>query len=126
MAITAAVALADTTLQSGQIAYATLTVSNSGASDVVVTDIKPTISPSTASAALGACPFGGPQPSTVAASGSTKFYFPLVGFAPQVSNPPQSPATYALVVCALVYTNDGSITEATTDTLTVSPSITVI
>lgn len=125
MAITAAITLADDSLQSGQRAQATLTVSNSGGSDVVVTDIQPTVSPKTAACALGTCPFGGPVPSTVPASGSVTFQFPLVGFSPQVAQPPQTPAEFVLTVGATVYTNDGAITEASTAALTISPSVSV-
>lgn len=123
MAITASVALADTTLLSGQIAAATLTVSNSGGSDVVVTGIAPKVTPSAGAYALGACPFGGPVSAVVAASGSRDFYFNVLAHAPQVSNPNVSPATLDYVIGAVVYTNDGSITDASTATLTSSPDL---
>ena len=128
MAVTASIALSSAALQQGQQCVATLTVSNSGGSDVVVTDIQPTLSPATAAAALGRCPFGGAQPSTVAASGSTKFYFPVVGLGPQLigGNPPQNPSTFVISVGATVYANDGSIVAATPSNLTVSGSVLVI
>lgn len=121
MAITAAITLADSTVDSEQQAQATLTVSNSGGSAVLVTGIQPKVTPLAASVGIGICAFGGSATQSVAAGGSTAFYFNLVAHAPQASNPQVSPATFAYVVGATVYCNDGSITEASTATLTVSP-----
>lgn len=123
MAITAAITLGSASLTALQQTQAALVVSNSGGADVFVTGIQPHATPSAFAGALSPCPFGGPVTPLVPAGGSTTFYFDVVAFSPLATNPPVSPATYDYDVGATVYTNDGAVTEATPDTLTVSTYI---
>jgi hypothetical protein len=129
MAITASIALSSATATSGQNVAATLTVSNSGSSAVLVTGLSPYMVPSGGTSralavAVGQAPFGGPFTVSVAASGASTFVFNVVPLAPTTSYGLAEPASLAYQVGCTVYTNDGSVTDATKATLTVSnPSL---
>lgn len=125
MAVTASIALASATLTAEQRTTATLTVSNSGGSAVLVTGISPTYTPSgstsqAVSVALGVVPFGGPFPQSVGAAGTQNFPFDVVPHAPASGYGLAEPASQTYSVGAIVLTNDGSVTVATPATLTVT------
>lgn len=125
MAITASIALSTATIKSAQKTTATLTVSNSGGSDVLVTGIQTLCNPNgstsqAVAASVGVPPFGGAWPQTVAASGSTKFYWDVVPAAPTTSIGLAMPASLVYSIGAVVSTNDGAITNATPATVTVT------
>ncbi len=125
MAITATIALSSSTIKSAQKTTATLTVSNSGGADVLVTGIQTLCMPSgqtvqSVAASSGVPPWGGGFPQTVAASGSTNFSWDVVPHAPTTSAGLAQGASYAYDIGAVVYTNDGSVTSPTVATVTVT------
>ncbi len=125
MAITASIALNTSTALANQVVNATLTVSNSGGAAVLVTGIQPVVNPNgqtvqSVATQNGQAPFGGAFNQSVAASGSTAFYFSVVPNAPTTSYGLAEPASLVYSIGATVYTNDGSVTAATPATLTVS------
>lgn len=125
MAITAAITLSSATCAAEQKVTATCTVSNSGGAAVNVTAINPLLTPTGAtqrsvSAAIGVPPIGGAFTVSVAASGSTAFNFDVVPHAPSSGYGNAEPASLVYDVGAVVYTSDGSLTNATTTTLTVT------
>lgn len=121
MAVTAAIALSAAAIKAGQTSRATLTVTNGGAADVLVTGIQPTVSPATAPLSLGQAPWGAAFPQTVAASGSTDFPFDAAPYAPTADGGVAEPASRAYTIGATVLINDGSTVYASTATLTVTP-----
>src|SRR5262245_42999224 len=126
MAITAAITLSSATAVAEQVVACTCTVSNSGGASVTVTDIIPTApingtTARTASVALGRPPLGPGMTTSVAASGSTAFTYPVLAHAPTTDNyNPATPASLVYSIGATVYTSDGAITVATPTTLTVT------
>ena len=127
MAITATIALSSATCNAEQTVVATVTVTNTGASTVLVTGIQPLVTPHSAtngsvSVAVGSVPLGGAFPSTVAgSSGTTKFSFPVTPHAPNTSyGILAEPASFVYDVGAVVATSDGSLTSPTVTTLTVA------
>lgn len=123
MPISAAVSLAASTVRAGQQAQCTLTLTNPGSSDVVVTGLQPTVSPFASSVAVGKCIFGGPVEQTVPGGGTLTLFFNVVGHAPQERNLRISPASFDYLVGAVINTNDGVVTNASTATLTVINSL---
>lgn len=146
MAITAAIVMSSATVNTYQKSTATLTVTNSGGSAISVTGIAPWVSRTTAATQVGVPvavgqPFIGPGSTlSVSASGTLNFTWDVVPMAPQVANytsnpfpsagvggvaitplPPEAMAQQLVYdVGATVYTADGSVTNATTATLTVN------
>lgn len=127
MAITASIALSSATCAAEQKVTATVTVTNTGASTVLVTGIQPLVTPHSATngsvaVATGAVPLGGAFPSTVAgSSGTTKFSFDVTPHAPITSyNIGAEPSSLVYDVGAVVATSDGSLTSPSVTTLTVS------
>lgn len=130
MAISATIALSSSTSLSTQKVTATITVTNSGAADVLVSAVAPKAVPSglttqSIALSLGVCPIGGAFNSTVAASSTLKLSFPVVAHAPITPSPGTltNPTSQAYSIGALIYTSDGSITDATPSTLTVTEPI---
>src|SRR3954469_6374889 len=128
MAITASVALSSATATTGQRIAVALTVSNSGASAVTVTGIRPMMSPQnstkeTTAVAQGLAPLGPGMTVSVAASGSTTFAYDVVPFSPTSGYGLAMPSSQVYDVGATVYTSDGSVTDATSATLTASDPI---
>lgn len=130
MAITAAMTLSSATASPGQAVHATCTVTNSGGSSVNVTGIQPILVPTTltmqsVSGALGMPPIGpGMTVAVAGSSGTLALGWDVIAHAPtpgHVTTPnPANPTSYVYDVGATVYTSDGSITAATTTTLTVT------
>jgi hypothetical protein len=125
MAITASVAMSSATCKSGQQVIATLTVSNSGGSAVVVTGIEPVVTPNgqtsqAVAVGVGRPAVGGNFSSSVAASGSTAFPFPVCPNAPTTSAGLAMPSSLVYSIGATVLTSDGAITAATPATVTVT------
>lgn len=126
MAITAAVTLNDTTVQAAVLVAATLTVSNGNATAALVTGISPKVTPSggtsrAVNVAVGPSPWGAAFPQSVAASGTQAFAFAVTPNSPTYGNGLAQPQSRAYSVGATVYFKDGSIVEATPETLTVTP-----
>lgn len=124
MAITATVVVSDATIALGQTITATVTVANSGGADVTVTGFQPTATPAglksqAVAVALGMPAFGGVFNATVAAGGDADFSFNVTPNAPSTDVGFAMPAQQVYDIGATIYTNDGSITAATTTTLTV-------
>lgn len=108
MAITASMTRSPTTAKVNQKVAITLTVSNSGAADVEITDIS--CQSTAADAAVRGLPLGGNDEKTVPAGGSLVITFEAVFFAP---------GTFSNTI--VVFTDDGSVTAATgTNTVVVS------
>lgn len=129
MAITAVVTVNPSTAYINQNVVATLTISNSGLSDVNVTGISPLAyftGTSNPDKVAGGCALGGTQSQqsganvVVPASGSLVQTFNVVFFAPS-TRPVYSGGGGTYDVGATVYTNDGSVTAATVATVTVNP-----
>jgi hypothetical protein len=125
MAITASIALGDSSASPGQRVGVVLTVSNSGGSAVTVTAVTPMMSPSgstkeSVAGNSGTVPLGPGMTVSVAASGSTTFAYQVVAFAPQPGGLLANPASYVYDIGATVYTSDGAITDATSAELTVT------
>jgi hypothetical protein len=128
MAITAAITLSASTVTSNQTppSQAALTVTNTGANAVLVTGIAPTVvphgqTPQSVAVGVGVAAFGGAFAVSVpGSSGTLVFNFPVQAFAPTTTYGLAEPTQYQYDVGATVYTNDGSITAATTATLTVN------
>lgn len=147
MAITAAIVMSSSTVNTYQKSTATLTVTNSGGSAISVTGIAPWVSRTTAPTQVGVPvnvgqPFIGPGStlSVAGSSGTLNFTWDVLPMAPQVANyttnpfpsagvggnaitplPPEAMAQQLVYdVGATVYTADGSVTNATTATLTVN------
>lgn len=145
MAITAAITLSSATANNGQQVQATCTVTNSGSSAVNVTGAQPVVTPHSANqqsvgVLVGQPNLGPGQTIAVAASGTLAFTFPVTPETPQVGNyvsnpfpstgqggaaitplPPLAmPQSLVFDIGCQVRTSDGSLTTATTTTLTVS------
>lgn len=126
MAITATIALSSATVKAEQKTTATVTVSNSGAATVYVTNVSPLVTPhsgtkGSVAVAVGGVPLGGAFTSSVAASGSSNFSFDLVPHAPNTSYGIGAEASqYVYDIGAVVSTSDGSLTSPTVTTLTVN------
>lgn len=127
MAITATIAVSSATAKNEQRVGVACTVSNSGSSAVNVTAIVPKMvvngtTPQTCSVALGAPNTGPGMTVSVAASGSTIFYWDVLAHAPQSGYGLAEAASVVYSVGATIYTSDGSITAATATTVTVTPN----
>jgi hypothetical protein len=125
MAVTASITLSDATIAAEQKTTAALVVSNSGASTVYVNGIRPLVTPTgttteAVSVQAGLPGLGGAFTSSVAASGSTTFYFDIVPHAPQANYLGVEPAERIYDVGAVVSTSDGSVCSPSTTTLTVT------
>lgn len=126
MAITASIAVSNASPVSMQKIAATCTVSNSGGADVLVTGCQPLYygngSQSTGpSGAIGVPPLGPGMNLTVPAGGTLKLTWDLVAFKPQggyVGNPAEFGQAELYLAGATIYTNDGSVTTASTATVT--------
>ncbi len=126
MAITASVALSNSTPKAGQKFTCTLTVNNSAGAAVNVIGIDPLLYPTGALATDGqsasaiGVPFTGPG-STLAipASGALTFTWDLIVFVPQGGYWAQGGASEVWVAGAIVSTSDGGATTATTANATV-------
>ena len=119
MAITATIALTPSTVKAGASppVTVTLTVSNSGASDVTITNIVPIAEPHSSTKGsvpigMGVPPLGPGMDVTVPAGGSLKVTWALVVHGPQAAG------TVYYDIGADVTTSDGSITRPTVATLT--------
>lgn len=116
MAMSATIALSSATCKINQQVLATVTVSNSGGSDVTVTGIRPTIlftnAPTNdpAAAAVGAPAISSGFPVIVPASGTLKVTFGVVPFI--------SSGTGTFSIGAICTSNDGSVFSPTATTLT--------
>lgn len=148
MAITASIALTPSAAKTYQKVSAVLTINNSAGTAVLVTGVTPyaDVGGSSTSQAvpveLGQPPTGPGETITVAASGALTMEFDVVPMGPQVptytTNPFGSPGQGGATIVnlpplampqsstfdigALVYTNDGAVTTATTALLTVTPT----
>jgi hypothetical protein len=125
MAITATCAINDNTLKAEERGTIACTVSNSGGAAVLVTGIQPTCTingetEQSVSVALGQPAFGGAFPQSVAASGSTIFYWDVLAHAPTTSWGLATPASLVYSFGATILTNDGSTTVATPVTATIT------
>jgi hypothetical protein len=127
MAITASVALSPSTQKAQQTFTVTLTVNNSAAAAVNVLSIVPLLYPVSSQATDGqsasaqGVPALGPGFSTsVPGSGSATFSWTDVVHVPQGGYWAQGGTTQTWTVGALVATNDGALTVATTAALTVT------
>lgn len=120
MAITATISTNPKSGAIGERIAVALVVSNSGGSDVTVTDIVPVVTPygstgRTAPAAIGT-PFLGPgSTKTVTAGGSRTFTWDIALLAPS----PEGLSTYYSYysISAVVTTSDGSVTVPTADAI---------
>ena len=126
MAITAAMTLSSATATAEQQVTATCTVTNTGANAVSVTAIVPTAPPTgvtngSTAMALGNPPIGpGLAVSVPGSSGTLALSWGVIAHAPSSGYGLAEPASQIYDIGALVYTSDGSVTSATTTTLTVS------
>ncbi len=131
MAITAAMTVSSATAANGTGVTATCTVTNSGTDAVTVTGIQPSVTPHSATtqsvaALVGLPPLGpGATVSVAGSNGTRAFGWGVSAFAPQaqtsgVTGNPANPAQYVYDLGATVFTSDGSITVASTTTLTVT------
>lgn len=146
MAITAAIALSSSTVNTYQKTTATCTVTNTGGTAVSVTGIQPWAARTGANATSVAVqlgqPFTGPGAtlSVAGSSGTLAMTWDAIPMAPQVANYTTNPFPSAGVggnaitplppiaepqqqlydLGATVYTSDGSVTNATVATLTVN------
>lgn len=127
MAITAAITLSSSTAKSEQQVTATCTITNTGTGAINLVSIQPTMAPhsgttGSTSVALGIPPVGGAFPISIpGSSGTLAVSFAVVAHSPITSyNVGAEPNSFAYDVGATVYTADGSVTAATTATLTVS------
>jgi hypothetical protein len=75
------------------------------------------------SGAQGTVPLGPGMTTSVAASGSTAFTYDVIPFAPTSGYGLAMPASQVYDVGATVYTSDGSVTDATSTTLTASDPV---
>lgn len=132
MAITATIALDQTPIGYNQKSHATVTVSNSGGSDVTVTSLHPLILATGAptyetniNSRASGLPKGFGQQFTSPAGGSVQVPFDYLVFSPQVleqGNLDQSvPLTYT--VGCTVGTSDGSLVAPTPATVTITPIV---
>lgn len=119
MAITATIALTPSSVSAGASppVTVTLTVSNSGASDVTINYIVPIAEPNGSTKGsvpigMGVPPLGPGMDTTVPAGGSLKVTWALVVHGPQAAG------TVYYDIGAEVITSDGSITRPTVATLT--------
>lgn len=123
MAITAAIALNDSSVLSEEPVLATCTISNSGDVAVQVTSVDPLAkttgaTPQNTSAGLG-MPYQLPgATTTVPAGGTCVFLFGVVPHAPQRAAPGTTVQTRVIDIGAVVRTTDGATTNATTAALT--------
>lgn len=128
MAITAAIAVSSATCTAQQAVTVTCTVTNTGTGSVNITAIQPLFMPAgskvqSVSGALGLPPTGpGMTVAVAGSSGTLALSWQVIPHAPQVGlvTAGANPTSQVYDVGATVYTNDGSITAATTTTLTVS------
>lgn len=125
MAMSASIAVSSATAKAGQTVNALMSVSNSGAADVLVMGIEPSTVPNgltaqTCAVAQGRPALGGAFNQVVAAGGSATFGWALVFHAPTTSEGLAEPASLVYSVGATLYSNDGSVTEATPATVTVT------
>lgn len=126
MAITAAMTVSSATCTAGQTVTATCTVTNSGASAVTVLGVMPIAPPHSATngstaVALGRPPLGPGMTTSVAGSnGTLALSWGVIPHAPASGEGWEEPASQVYDLGAIVYTSDGSVTAATTTTLTVS------
>jgi hypothetical protein len=125
MAITASIALSSATCDAQQSVGVVLTVANDGGSSVNVVGLQPYASPTgtnlqSVAVALGQPPIGPGMTVSVAAAGERNFAWPCIPQAPQSGEGWQNPTSQVYDIGCWVYTSDGSVTKATTTTLTVS------
>lgn len=121
--LSAAVTLSTEFVVPGQPVQATLAITNLLSTDVVVLEIRPTVTPPSAAVTLGACAFGGPVSAILPAGvWDTKFYFNVVAHAPQAAGE-AGELSWECDIGATVLTSDGSITAASPTILTVSSFI---
>ena len=119
MAISAAVTLSKSSASVNMPVVATVTITNSGGAAVTVTSIQPIVQTTNFAndglpAAIGVIAQGpGINLAVPGSSGTLALGYSLVGFAP-------APASGTYTVGALVYTSDGSVTSASTASLTVT------
>jgi hypothetical protein len=146
MAITAAITLGSATCKALQKIAVTCTVTNGNASTVNVTSVQPQITLSGVVENPGAYSVGQPNlgpgmTTSVAASGTLGVNFDITPMTPQCPTygtnpfpsagvggvaitplqPNSQPHSQIYTIGAIVTTSDGSVTSATTTTLTVSP-----
>lgn len=148
MAITAAITMGSATSKALQKTAASLVITNTGASAVSVTNVVPYVTvsgltPRQTDVNLGLPPIGPGMPVSVpGSSGTLTMSFDVVPLEPHIptygTNPfPSSgpgmpsgvtplppiaePQSIVYAVGATVYTSDGSVTTATTGSLTVTP-----
>lgn len=148
MAITAAMTVGSATAKALAKTSITCTVTNSGTPAVNVTSIVPTVTVSGKTSQqvpflLGKPPTGpGMATSVPGSSGTLAFTWDGVGLSPNAATyttnpfpssgpgmpsgasplpPVAEPTSVAYAVGAIVYTSDGSVTTATTTTITVTP-----
>lgn len=125
MAMTATISLNPSTMNIGQQTAATLTISNSGGADVIMTSIEPTciftgaLPQQTAACALGRCETGPGLNQTVPAGGTLIYTFTVNFFFPSTGIYGTGSGTYS--VGANCQSNDGSRFIPTAATITVNP-----
>ena len=125
MAITATIALSNSSPKSGQKVGVVCTVSNSGAAAVNVIGVAPICPPTGATkgstpVALGQPSIGPGQTVAVAASGTLKVTWDVVAHAPITSyGVGAEDDSLAYDVGAIISTSDGATTVATPSTMTV-------
>lgn len=126
MAITAAMTIDSATGAPGQMRTATCTVTNSGGSSVNVTAAKGYASPdgttpTSTAVAIGEIALGPGMTVAVAGSnGTLALTFGVTPFAPSSGAGWQNPSSYVYDIGCVVYTSDGSVTEATVTDLTIT------
>ena len=124
MAMTASIALSSATCYTGGTINVLLTVSNSGASAVKVTNITPIVEPhsdtkDSVAVSVGVPALGPGITVSVPASGSLVFPWSVIPFSPVSSNQ----GTQILDLGALCTSDDGSLFAASTTTLTVTSPV---
>lgn len=130
MAVTAAMTVSSATAKHGQKVTCTCTVTNSGTPSLNVTAITPVVCPTGAldrhvAGAVGRPPLLPNQPVDVPGSSGTRaFSWDVILHAPTATrtDDPAQPSSLVYDVGATVTTSDGSITTATTTTITVTPA----
>ena len=128
MAITAVItSLTPSTVTAGQPTTVLLTTSNSGGVAVTITGIQPRTYPASSlatdgcSCAVLGVPFAGPGANVnVPASGTNAQYYTTIVPVPQGGYWAQGGSSETWTVDAIVYTSDGSVTLATSASLTVN------
>src|SRR5262249_27211929 len=120
MAITGSIALSSATAKQEQTVTATLTITNSGGSPINVNSVQPLLTPNGLNsqpyaAAVGIPQVGGAFPSSVPGSNGTLLLtWGITPHAPTNTTLGANSGSFVYTVGAIILTNDGSITTAST------------